>query len=305
MKITGTFIDEISHYITSANWHPQQWSKYFDSMKAIGIDTVIIIRAGYKNRMTFNSKAIRRDVGRILPVPYDLVELFLTEAERCDMDLFFGTYDSGRYWMEGNYQREVDINKALAKEVVAKYGHRKAFKGWYISHEIDTYNETALKVYQQLAKYLKGMKDLPTLISPYIHGKKQFVDDPVTLEHHVREWDQIFGQIKAYVDIVAVQDGNVDFHELSDYICANSKLARRHGLTCWSNAESFSRDTPIKFPPIGWPELLSKITAASSVPDIEKLITFEFSHFMSPNSTYIAAHNLYKRYCEWLGRERK
>ena len=305
MKITGTFIDEISHDIPSANWNPQQWSKDFDAMKAIGIDTVIIIRAGYKNRMTFNSKAIHRDVGGILPVPYDLVELFLTEAERCDMDLFFGTYDSGRYWMEGNYQREVDINKALAKEVVAKYGHRKAFKGWYISHEIDTYNETALKVYQQLAKYLKGLKDLPTLISPYIHGKKQFADDPVTLEHHIREWDQIFGQIKAYVDIVAFQDGNVDFHELPDYICANSKLARKHGLTCWSNAESFSRDTPIKFPPIGWPELLSKITAASSVPDIEKLITFEFSHFMSPNSVYIAAHNLYKRYCEWLGKERK
>jgi len=305
MKITGTFIDEISHDIPSANWSPKEWAKDFDAMKAIGIDTVIIIRAGYKNRMTFNSKAISRDVGRVLPVPYDLVELFLTEAERCDMDLFFGTYDSGHYWIEGNYQREVDINKALAEEVIAKYGHKKAFKGWYISHEIDTYNETALKVYQQLAKHLKSLKDLPILISPYIHGRKQFADDPITLERHVREWDQIYEQIKAYVDIVAFQDGNVDFHELSDYIYANSELAKKHGLTCWSNAECFSRDMPIKFPPIAWPELLSKIIAASSVPDIEKLITFEFSHFMSPNSIYIAARNLYKRYCEWLAEEQK
>jgi hypothetical protein len=33
---------------------------------------------------------------------------------------------------------------------------------------------------------------------------------------------------------------------------------------------------------------------------IEKLITFEFSHFMSPNSIYPAAHQLFKRYQEWL-----
>ena len=31
----------------------------------------------------------------------------------------------------------------------------------------------------------------------------------------------------------------------------------------------------------------------------EKLVTFEFSHFMSPNSIYPAAHGLYERYREW------
>jgi hypothetical protein len=33
----------------------------------------------------------------------------------------------------------------------------------------------------------------------------------------------------------------------------------------------------------------------------EKLITFEFSHFMSPHSIYPAAHGLYRRYREWQG----
>ena len=31
---------------------------------------------------------------------------------------------------------------------------------------------------------------------------------------------------------------------------------------------------------------------------IEKAITFEFSHFMSPNSCYRAAGHLFNRYCE-------
>jgi hypothetical protein len=34
---------------------------------------------------------------------------------------------------------------------------------------------------------------------------------------------------------------------------------------------------------------------------MEKAITFEFSHFMSPNSAYQQAGNLYKFYCEHYG----
>lgn len=31
---------------------------------------------------------------------------------------------------------------------------------------------------------------------------------------------------------------------------------------------------------------------------MENAITFEFSHFMSPNSAYLQAGHLYERYCE-------
>ena len=41
MKITGTFLDEISHDIPSSNWGPEEWAADFDAMKADGIDTVI------------------------------------------------------------------------------------------------------------------------------------------------------------------------------------------------------------------------------------------------------------------------
>ena len=33
---------------------------------------------------------------------------------------------------------------------------------------------------------------------------------------------------------------------------------------------------------------------------IEHMITFEFSHFMSPNSMYASAHGLYQQYQNWL-----
>ena len=43
--------------------------------------------------------------------------------------------------------------------------------------------------------------------------------------------------------------------------------------------------------------MLMKLEAAKAA-GIEKAITFEFSHFMSPNSCYRAAGHLFDRYCE-------
>lgn len=298
MKITGTFIDEITHDIPSANWSPKEWAEDFDAMKSIGIDTVIIIRNGYRNQATFESETLKKYTD-ILPVPYDLVDTFLNEAERCGMDLFFGTYDSGDYWCNGDGKKEIEINKEFADEAIERYGNRKAFKGWYISHEINAYDETAVKLYKQLAEHLKSLKDVPVFISPYVKGVKQFNDDALTLEDHHKEWDRVLEMIKDYIDIVAFQDGNVPFSELKDYIEVNKSLTDKHNLTCWSNVESFDRDMPIKFPPIAWPKLLHKMQAAEQA-GADKLITFEFSHFMSPNSIYPSAHNLYDRYIEWL-----
>ena len=46
LPITGTFLDEISHDIPHQNWGVREWDADFRNMKAIGIDTVIIIRSG-------------------------------------------------------------------------------------------------------------------------------------------------------------------------------------------------------------------------------------------------------------------
>ena len=92
----------------------------------------------------------------------------------------------------------------------------------------------------------------------------------------------------------------MDYLDLPDYLATNLKLARESGMTCWSNVESFDRDMPIKFPPIDWRKLEFKIDAARES-GIDKLITFEFSHFMSPHSMYPSAHTLFRRYCERFG----
>ena len=298
IQITGTFLDEVTHDISAHNWGPAEWSRDFDAMRAVGIDTVVLIRCGYRRRATFESAVLREHMGTY-PVYDDLVDLFLREAERCGMAFYFGTYDSGTYWTDGRYREEADLNKALADEVVARYGDRPAFRGWYISHEIDAYDEGVMTVYEDLAAHLRGLKDLPIFISPYIRGVKQFGDAAISLGEHVASWEDVFRRLEGLVDVVAFQDGNVSLGDLPDFLRENHRLASKHGLTSWSNVESFGRDVYVKFPPIDHRVLRYKMEQAAAA-GVDKLITFEFSHFMSPHSIYPAARNLYLRYVEFL-----
>lgn len=301
LKITGTFLDEITHDIPPQNWGRREWAADFDAMKAVGIDTVILIRAGYRERLTFDSKVINQH-RPCLPAYTDLVDLFLQEAERCGMTLWFGTYDSGQYWLNGEYKKEIDLNKAFCTEVCERYGSRKAFGGWYISHEINTFNVGMMKVYDELSVHLRSLKNIPILMSPYVKGVKQFGAEAISLDTHVREWEAVFRDLEGKVDVVAFQDGQMSFLDLPDYLRVNCELASRYGLQSWSNLESFDRDMPIKFPPTDIRKLRYKAEQAAKA-GVDKLITFEFSHFMSPNSIYPAAHQLYERYKEWIAGE--
>lgn len=297
MRITGTFLDEISHDIPSQNWGLREWQKDFDEMKSVGIDTVILIRAGYKERACFDSKVLNQR-SSMVPAYTDLVQLFLDQAQRCSMQFYFGLYDSGRFWHENHYEKEADLNLEFCHEVIDKYGNHPAFAGWYISHEIHGYNPPLLDTYLTLAEGLKKMKSLPILISPYIKGVKQFGGHANSLEDHREQWERVFKTIQGHIDIIAFQDGHVELNVLSDYLKLHQELAAKHGITCWSNIETFDRDIAWNFPPIDFRKLKYKMDASLSA-GVEKLITFEFSHFLSPNSMYPTAHNLYQKYKAW------
>ena len=148
--------------------------------------------------------------------------------------------------------------------------------------------------------------NLPTFISPWMDGKKAVLasstaltkSDGVAVAEHEREWNEIFSSIAGAVDAVAFQDGHIDYSELDTFFKVNKKLADKYGMQCWTNAESFDRDMPIKFLPIKFEKLRLKLEAARAA-GYHKAITFEFSHFMSPQSSYTQANHLYNRYQEY------
>ncbi|MEN7547268.1 DUF4434 domain-containing protein [Rapidithrix thailandica] len=307
MKITGTFLDEISHDIPHQNWGRKEWDKDFAHMKAIGIDTVILIRSGYRRFITYPSDYLMNKFGCYTP-PVDWVELFLQLADKYGFSFYFGLYDSGIYWDTGDMSHEIDANRYVIDEVWEKYGYYKSFKGWYLSMEISRGTKGAVEAFRTLGMQCKEKgTNLPTLISPWIDGKKAVLaassqlkkEEVVSLTEHEKEWDEIFDGVKGAVDAVAFQDGHIDYHELESFFTVNKQLADKYGMECWTNAESFDRDMPIKFLPIKFEKLKLKLEAAAKA-GYDKAITFEFSHFMSPQSAYLQAGHLFNRYKEYL-----
>jgi len=305
MEITGTFLDEISHDIPHQNWGVEAWDADFAHMKKMGIDTVILIRCGYQNFLTYASKYLIEKQRGFKP-PVDLVKLYLELAEKYGMRFYFGTYDSGKYWKTGDMSHEIDVNLHVIEEAYRTYGQYKSFGGWYLSLELSRKTKGAVDSIAKLGSHCKTVSGgLPILISPWIDGKKAVMaksnqitkDATVSLKNHEKEWDEIFDGIKDSIDIVAFQDGHVGYNDLEDYLKLNKTLADKYGLTSWTNSESFDRDMPIKFLPIKWEKLLFKLEAAKRA-GCEKAITFEFSHFMSPQSAYVQARHLYNRYME-------
>lgn len=307
LRISGTFLDEISHDIPHQNWGEKEWDRDFQYMKNIGIDTVIMIRSGYRKFITYPSEYLLRK-GCYMP-SVDLVELYLRLAQKYNMKFYFGLYDSGEYWDTGNLSSEIEHNKYVIDEVWQKYGNKyNSFGGWYISGEISRKTKGAINAFSSMGKQCKAVSGgLPTFISPWIDGKKAVAAasgqlskvEAVSVMEHEKEWEEIFDGIKGSVDACAFQDGHIEYDELDAFFEVNKKLADKYGLECWTNAESFDRDMPIKFLPIKFDKLRMKLEAAKRA-GYDKAITFEFSHFMSPQSAYLQAGHLYERYKEYF-----
>jgi len=307
LKITGTFLDEISHDIPHQNWGEAEWDADFGHMKAIGIDTVIMIRSGYRKFITYPSEYLMKKKGCYQP-SIDLLDMFLRLATKHNMKFWFGLYDSGKYWDTGDLTWEIEDNKFVIDEVWKNYGHHKSFGGWYVSTEISRQTKGAIEAFRAMGQQCKDVSNgLPTLISPWIDGKKAVMaasgqltkSDAVSVEEHEREWGEIFAGVSGVVDACAFQDGHIDYDELDAFFEVNKKIADKFGLECWTNAESFDRDMPIKFLPIKFDKLRMKLEAAKRA-NYHKAITFEFSHFMSPQSAYLQAKHLYNRYRDYF-----
>ena len=306
MQITATFIDEISHDIPHQNWGATEWEQDFQHMVAMGIDTVVLIRCGYRKFLTYPSKYLIDKYSCFKP-PVDLVELFLSLSDKYGMKFYFGLYDSGLFWDTGDLSQEIESNKFVIDEAWKTYGHHASFKGWYLSMEISRRTIGATEAFRTLGLMCKQASgNLPTFISPWIDGKKAVLavsteltkTDAVSLEEHQKEWSEIFSGLRGSIDAVAFQDGHIDYMELDVFFTVNKKLADQYGFQCWTNAESFDRDMPIKFLPIKFEKLRLKLEAARRC-GFDKAITFEFAHFMSPQSSYIQAHHLYNRYADY------
>jgi hypothetical protein len=296
--ITGTYLDEISHDVGSANWGPEEWTRDFASMKADGIDAVILHRAGRGDRATFDSRVLRKVHPHLL-VQEDLVALFLALAAEHRMSFWFGLHEAVPEARDAGHARECDVNRALIDEVWERYGRSSAFRGWHLPAEIDPRDDSAARAREELCAHVRAVSALPILAAVRLRPART----PAERVEMQRAAAASLAFLRPGFDVVAFRDGGVALHELPDALASAAEIARAGRLTAWADLESFDREARLPFAPIAWPKLRFKIESALAA-GFDKVVTYEYGHFLSPNSAHGSAHALHRRYREWLATQR-
>lgn len=292
MSITGTFLDALPCDIPSQNWGPDEWRQQFDLFQQMGMDTVVLIRVGWKNMALYSSPVMNAPICE----PGDTISLFLDESQRTGLKLYMGLYDSCKYWVTGDNEAEVSINLTLIDELLERYGEHPAFYGWYLSHEPALANRP-WEIWNPLIQIMRNRTpEKPILLSPRFEGRKLCGENCDSPEDYAKRFDVVLRETEHF-DAAAFMDGHVGIDELSDYFHAMKPVFESQGIELWSNLETFDRDMPFRFPPIPWLKMRYKLQAAQ--PFVSKIITFETPHFLSPLSMWNSAHTLYERYIEF------
>ena len=291
--ITGTFIDEITYDIPSSNWTREQWIRDLDHMQEVGIDTVIFIRGGFEDKSVFPSKVLNTGYAD------DLAGLIFEETAKRGMKVYFGLYISNLNWNNGDVAGEVKINNPFIDEVLERYGDYPSFEGWYIPHEF-------CKEAKGTLNFGDILRDLPRLCKDKTPDKKVFVSPffcssivsktPFTPEEHYEEWDKMFSVSGKEIDCCAFQDGTAPMDQMEQFYTLTKKFCDKYNIEHWVNAETFERDVRQMYYPITFQLLRRRLDLHQKYAD--KIITFEFSHFLSPQSIYPSARNLNNHYKE-------
>ncbi len=299
--ISATFIDEITYDIPASNWTEKQWKKELDYMKDVGIDTVVFIRgvfydkAIYPSKHFYNLKEENEDFGAFI----------LQETAKRNMKVYLGLYISNLSWNDGDWKGEIEQNKIYIEEVLARYKDYPSFVGWYIPHETGyeaptTNIKATMGGLAELCKTITPEKKV--LVSPFFISKMMREKFVLTPEQTREEWEKIWEDSGKYIDVCAFQDGTCELCELQDYFKAARQACDKFGIELWSNVETFERDVRCMYYPIPFDLLRRKIDLAR--PIVDKMMTFEFSHFLSPQSIYPSARNLNRLYKRWYGKKK-
>ena len=285
--ITGTFIDEITYDIPSSNWTRRQWKRDLDNMKRVGIDTLIFIRGGFYGKTIYPSSYFHTESTE------DFAGFILEEAAKRKMKVYMGLHISDIDWGGGDAKGEIERNRHFINEVYERYSDIPSFYGWYVPQEASK-NELNIPEVMKGLSYLCKEKDptMPVLISPYFNTYVTGGD--FNAKQHAEEWHSIFSNCADQIDACAFQDGSAPIETMRDFFIETKKLCDEFCMAHWVNTETFERDVRRMYYPIPFNLLKQKLDIHKEY--AEKIITFEFSHFLSPQSIYPSARNLNRLY---------
>jgi len=249
-------------------WTEEQWEREFRAMKTIGMQALIIQHIADKDFAFYRSG--------FLPLfqpcgTSDPLAALLVLARKHKFSVWLGLDASA----------DVARNLSIAREVRARYRRFwDVVRGWYVfgafgelMNAPPTFDPT-VRAYATVIPELKRIAPLPVMIAP------AFTLD-VTPDALAKGWENLFAVFRP--DVMALQDGvgcgrNLTPQNIRPYFAALKEVCDRYGVRLWSDLEIFDI-------PSGWrPAPIDRIAAQfAAVRDlVEKVVVFEFNHYMSP-----------------------
>lgn len=280
--ISGTFL---SLDFSNAKFDPGSWEEEFTAMKKLGMDLIVV----------------RPYVSDMKDPMYPVLDELFAEANRQGIKVMLGSYSNRNYqWTNlGKKVLEESLKKVKSDldALYDRYGDNEAFYGWYIADEIDekdlvsTRFDTTTWYYSEQVNYMKYLTpNKPILLSP------SYDANATSPSWWAKKYDEFLEIVK--IDILGPQDSigaQRSTPELSALFYGGfAEAAKKHNVILWADVEIFDIKT--------WhpaPIELVKQQLFAVEPHVEKVIIFEFNHYMNP---YRSARTriLYEDYLAWL-----
>ncbi len=322
--IQGTFLDFYR------NLTPELWALEFQYMKAVDIDTVVILSVGHlqPNPKDPRGYSLAPD-GFLYPSNYlsqplrpanDVIDLILSLADTAGMHVYIGSLQTATDWSDETEFTALQYwNQQVASEILHRYGQHPSLKGWYFPQEIwmnwvkyyggPNYNASAYYGTTLMRKWVARMKSLdPTKLTTAAVVVKETGDGamPGMSAAELQHWMTSFLQATK-IDLLMPQDGagaeagapGID--DLPNYFAAMAAAtqAANTNTALWSTTETFSYVPGVsseQYPPADASRIQQQVSAVR--PYVTGYIGWIFGDDMSQQATYypVEASELNRRY---------
>ena len=311
MPITGTFVSCLPGDTGINNWGLREWEKEFALYRAIGIDTIVIIRSEVESDgVRWSGLDPRSTTWAEDP---DLISMFFRLSEEHGIKLYLGGTENLDILYKGYWKQEVEESIVFYEKMLERFNDYACFHGLYYSVEAlpwhFNFRDIAIGVAEAAQKLAPEKKKL---FSPTMYPLTSDLRTPYSLEDFERIYGEMLLGMSGNLDYCAWQDkyfrpncamGEIRKTSLDAWYAVAKRITEGAGMAFWANVETFQRGAtgaaPWDFRQIDYRNLAPKLQTAARF--ATKAITFEFSTCLSPRAEWGSTAFLLERYLEMVG----
>jgi len=281
-------------------WSAAEWADEFQYMKDVGMDHLIL---QWSANTEYGTAVYPTTVpGLTQETSQDVIAKALQMGEVYGIDIYIGlqlnhewfaNYTNDVAWLED----EAAVAGELIEDLWDQYGSSDAFKGWYLSFEVDNWNMPDATSWQRMADFYNDVTavahtvspGLPIMISPFYN-----VSGGLNPAGWQTMWEYILSRTD--IDILALQDGvgagHAETADLVAWFAATSQAigTASPGTALWADTETFNTD----FKPMDVRHMVDNMLAVE--PYVSHYTSFSFNHYMSPQTVNPLYYETYADY---------